>query len=341
MFLGSDFIDSVDMQTSVCRGFNALEFSAFMSQPSDRFSVNLANATLVEVIDAYVKHRALTRPRFERQWFTTRKYVRGLEFLCGQKIMPEQISELFYPYLIKFMLEQGCATSTVEHTCSQIRSALEWGSRYGAQISPSYDKVDFSGETHEKTILSYAELCHVYYYDIDGIKGRRADWKATMKKVRDMFVFSVVFGQRHSDAVRIDRTCFDDTRFTITQQKTGNKVSYDWTEYAFNKKIAQELLQRYDYCAPYTADISVYNKKLKDLFRAIGMEFDAEIKNEEKVLGEIVTTVQPRWKMIGSHTARRTAISYWANMGKNMNWIRRFSGHRDLRSLQEYMLEEG
>lgn len=65
-----------------------------------------------------------------------------------------------------------------------------------------------------------------------------------------------------------------------------------------------------------------------------------DVKNEEKVLGEIVTTVTPRWKMIGSHTARRTAISYWANQGKNMNWIRRFSGHKDMRSLQEYMLEE-
>lgn len=328
------------MQTSVCRGFNTSDFAAFMSQPSDKFSINLAHASLREVIDAYIEHRSITHPRFARQWFTTAKYIRGLEFLCGQMIKPDNISELFYPHLIKYMLSLGCATTTVEHTCSQIRSALEWGSRYGAPISPSYDKVDFSGDTHEKTILSYAELCHVYYFDIDNIKGRRADWKNTMKRVRDMFVFSVIFGQRHSDAVRIDKSCFDGNRFTITQQKTGNKVSFDWTEYAFSKKIATELLTQYDHCAPYTADISVYNKKLKELFRNIGMEFNTEIKNEEKILGEIVTTTTPRWKIIGSHTARRTAISYWANQGKNMNWIRRFSGHKDLRSLQEYMLEE-
>lgn len=161
------------MQTNVCRAFNSHDFVTFMSQPSDKFSINLAHSSLIEVIDAYTEHKSLTRPRFAKQWFTTIKYIRGLEFLCGQKIMPDHISELFYPHLIKFMLEQGCATTTVEHTCSQIRSALEWGSRYGAPISPSYDKVDFSGNTHEKTILSYAELCHVYFYDIDNIWGNR------------------------------------------------------------------------------------------------------------------------------------------------------------------------
>lgn len=328
------------MQTSVCRGFNSSDFTAFMSQPSDKFSVNLAHATLIDVINAYIEHRSLIHPQFAKQWSTTKKYIHGLEFLCGQQIMPEQISELFYPHLIRYMLTNDCSTTTVQHTCSQIRSALEWGSRYGANISPTYDKIDFMGETHENTILSYAELCHVYYFDIDNISGKRRDWKRTMKRVRDMFIFSVVFGQRHSDSARINKSCFDDSMFTITQLKTGSKVSYDWKDYAFNKKIAMELLQRYDYTAPYVADISVYNKKLKELFRVIGMEFNQEIKNEEKVLGEIVTTTTPRWKMIGSHTARRTAISYWANQGKSMNWIRRFSGHKDLRSLQEYMLEE-
>lgn len=334
------------MQTSTaCTGFNASAFASFMSESSDKFSLNLAHSTMLEVIDEYVKHRSITHPRFGEQWTTTKKYIRGLEFLCQQTIYPDRVSELFYPHLIKYMLQQGCATTTVERTCSQLRSSLEWGSRYGAPISPSYDNADFIGKCREKTILSYAELCHVYYFDIHTLKhpnGKpyNAQWYKRMEKVKDMFIFSVVFGQRHSDIVRITKDCFTDDRFSMTQQKTGNRVSFIWKDYAFDVKIATAILEKYDYTCPYTASISVYDRGLHELFKHIGMEFLQTIKNEEKILGEIVTTAEPRWKMIGSHTARRTAISFWANKGKNMAWIQRFSGHRDLHSLQEYMLEE-
>ena len=151
-------------------GFSASAFSTFMSAPSDKFSVNLVNAKLTEVIDEYVKHRSITHPKFAEQWSTTRKYIRGLQFLCGQEIYPDRVSELFYPYLIQYMLQSGCATTTVERTCSQIRSALEWGSRYGTPLSPSYDKIDFESSPHEKTILSYAELCHLYFFNIRTLK---------------------------------------------------------------------------------------------------------------------------------------------------------------------------
>lgn len=330
------------MQQTLCASseFDSAAFSSFMSESTDKFSVNLEHSTMLEVIDEYAKHRSITHPKFQEQWFTTKKYLHGLEFLCQQTIYPDRISELFYPHLIKYMLQQGCATSTVERTCSQLRSALEWGSRYGAPISPSYDKCDFVGKTKEKTILSYAELCHPYYFDIRTLPKHRADWYQRMEKTRDMFIFSVILGQRHSDIVRVNKSCFEDELFSITQQKTGNHVSFRWLDYAFDYKIAKALMTKYDYTCPYPVSLSVYDRSLHELFRAIGMEFNQMVKNEEKILGEIVTTTTPRWKMIGSHTARRTAISFWSNKGMHVNKLRKFSGHSDLRSLQEYMLDE-
>ena len=155
-----------------------------------------------------------------------------------------------------------------------------------------------------------------------------------------MFIFSVLVGQRHSDVVRITKDNFIDDTFICTQQKTGNKVRFKWNDYAFDLKIARALFRKYDYTCPYPVSISVYNRSLHELFRAIGQEFDTIITTEEKILGEIHVTSEPRWKTICSHTARRTAISFWANKGMNMNKLRKFSGHKDLRSLQEYMLEE-
>lgn len=333
------------MQTSSCISFNAADFSSLMSERSDRFSINLTHSNLIEVIKAYIKQKSITRPKFSKQWGTTLKYLNGLQFLCGQIIYPDKISELFYPHLIQYMLQQGCATTTVERTISQIRASLEWGSRYGAPISPTYDKSDFKGQTKEKTILSYTELCHVYFFDIRTLKkpngkAYRKDWYAITERVRDMFIFSTLFGQRYSDSIRISPECFNDDKFCITQQKTGNRVNFRYMDYVFDQRIARQLLHKYDYTAPYRHDINNYIKRLKELLRGIGCEFLQDVVTEEKVQGEIVRTIIPRWEAVASHTARRSAISFWANKGKSPQWIRKMSGHADLRSMERYMLDE-
>lgn len=325
--------------------FDNSSFISMMNEESDRFRLRLNNASLIEVFDAYIKHRSITHPKFAEQWGTTRKYIRGLEFLCQQTITPDKVGELFYPHLIRYMQQNDCATTTIQHTCSQIRSSLEWGSRYGAPISPSYDQVDFTGCPRDKTILSYAELCHLFFFNVKTLrkpngKKYRSQWYNRMEKVKDLFVFSVILGQRHSDIVRVTKDNFKDDVFAITQLKTGNKVSFKWEDYAFDKKIAIALFEKYDYACPYKVSISVYNRGLHELFHLIGQEFLQVINMEEKILGEMRLQSKQRWQMIGSHTARRTAISFWANQGKSMNWIRKFSGHKDLRSLQEYMLDE-
>lgn len=326
-------------------GDYAAGFADFMSKPHGAFAIDLRDASLLQVINEYIKFREHTRPRFGKQWSTTITYVRSLQFLSPRKIMPCDVGETFYPYLIQAMLQNGCATSTVEHTLSQVRAAVSFGSRYGAKISPTYDKVDFKGRNKQQTILSYAELCHIYFYDVRNIKkdnGKpyRKDWYEVTERVRDMLIFSTLFGQRHSDSIRITKNNFDGDKFVITQQKTGNRVKFRYMDYVFDQKIAKQLLQKYDYTAPYTRDINNYIKRIKVLLRAIGGEFTQDVVTEEKIQGEIVRTIVPRWSAIASHTARRSAISYWANKGKSPQWIRKMSGHADLRSLATYMLDE-
>lgn len=326
-------------------GDYAAGFADFMRKPQGAFAIDLRDASLLQVINEYIKFREHTRPKFGKQWSTTITYVRSLQFLSPRKIMPCDVGETFYPYLIQIMLQNGCASTTVEHTLSQVRSALSFGSRYGAQISPTYDKVEFKGQTKEKTILSYAELCHIYFFDIrtlrrEGGKPYRKDWYAVTERVRDMLIFSTLFGQRYSDSVRISKECFRDDKFCITQQKTGTRVNYKYMDYVFDQRIARQLLHKYDYTAPYQRDINNYIKRVKELLRGIGGEFLQEVVTEEKIQGEIVRTTIPRWEAIASHTARRSAISYWANKGKSPQWIRKMSGHADLRSLAKYMLDE-
>lgn len=76
------------------------------------------------------------------------------------------------------------------------------------------------------------------------------------------------------------------------------------------------------------------------LLRGIGGEFLTDVVTEEKVQGRIVRTVRPRHDAVTSHTARRSAITYWANKGRTLTWIKKMSGHSGLRSLEKYIIDE-
>lgn len=56
-----------------------------------------------------------------------------------------------------------------------------------------------------------------------------------------MFV-SCNLGQRFSDMIRIDKSCFDRNIFTIFQQKTGNKARVDIDKMSIDKKTTYYIL---------------------------------------------------------------------------------------------------
>lgn len=48
----------------------------------------------------------------------------------------------------------------------------------------------------------------------------------------------------------------------------------------------------------------------------------------------------PKWKMITSHTARRTAITIGVLRGHNIHNLKQCSGHTDLRVFDHYVRDE-
>ena len=68
--------------------------------------------------------------------------------------------------------------------------------------------------------------------------------------------------------------------------------------------------------------------------------FDDPVRLEEKVNGEMVTVAVPKWKLITSHTARRTAITVNVLRGHNVHELKKCSGHTDLRIFDNYVRGE-
>lgn len=150
-----------------------------------------------------------------------------------------------------------------------------------------------------------------------------------------MFILCCNLGQRFSDMIRIDKTCFDHSIFTILQQKTGVHVRVDIERMSIDRNTTYKLLEKYDYRAPLTTNISGYDRYLKELLRYVG--FDELVKQETKINGHIEISYEPKWKLIGSHTARRTFATNNIIKGLKTTEIRRATGHKSESSFEKYI----
>ena len=310
-------------------------FLAYLSQSQDQFfTLDLSNASVIEIIDELVKIKSKMSPNYGKNYRFLKNNLRILEndFKCTLK--PYQITDIFWHHFIPFLIQRGLALSSIKTLCAQLRAALEWGARHRAPIAPTFDLVKIPSYCRQQIALTPDEVSHIYHFDISTIK-RRPQHLRKLEIVRDMFVLSCNLGQRFSDMVRLDKSCFDKNIFTILQQKTGTHARVDIDRMSIDSRTTYKILEKYNYQSPLTTDISCYDKYIKELLRYIG--FNELVKRETKINGHIEVKYEPKWKLIGSHTARRTFATINVLRGFKTSEIRRATGHKSESSFEKYI----
>lgn len=302
----------------------------------DPFTMNLKDCSLKEIIIACIKAKSKLHPHYKESLGCLTHNLHILEEYYHISLQSVQITDVFWGYFIAFCEQRGLKLSTIETMCNQLRSILNWAVKYNATVSPTYTDFDIKRPRNQEIALTADEVSRVTYFDIDRFYAeRRSDFRETMHRVRDMFVLSCNLFQRHSDMVRIDPGCFERNIFRITQQKTGNLAIVNIDLYSIEPKTTYRLLEKYGYRAPYTATIGNYNYYLHQLMRDVGLVDPVRI--EERHQGKLIAKNIPKWKLISSHTARRTAITVNVLRGHNVHELRRCSGHTDLRVFDNYV----
>lgn len=310
------------------------DFGAYLHISKDQmFVLDLSQATLLEVIEELIKVKQKISPKYGKNLSCLKRHLALIEEQFGCTLMPVQITDIFWVHFTTHLQQKGLAIPSIQTLCGQLRSALSWASRHRAVISPSYDVIDLPSFRHQQIALTPDDVSRIYHFDVQSIP-KRKQYIRHIEKIRDMFVLSCNLGQRYSDLVRIDKTSFEFNRFSIVQQKTGTKAVVDIDKFCIDRKMVYEILHKYDYQAPFPGDISSYNKYLKYLMEAVG--FTEEIKRECKIAGLIKTERIPKYKLIGSHTGRRTFITINLLRGIPLHEIMRASGHTSYSSFQKY-----
>ena len=144
-------------------------------------------------------------------------------------------------------------------------------------------------------------------------------------------------GQRYSDLVRIAPDNFKKGQFSIVQQKTGNRCTMNINALSIESQVVWEILEKYDYKAPYTGDINNFNSYLHELLFNIGEGFLEEIPIENKINGVIVRETKKKYQLISSHSARRSfaTINTLRNIPRGK--ILRATGHSSEKAFTRYI----
>lgn len=316
------------------------DFRAYLENSlRDPFTINLRGLTLMETIGACIRAKSRLMPGYGRSLGGLIHNLGELERQYRVTLQTVQVTDVFWSHFVAFCMGRGLKASSTQTMCTRLRSVLGWAGRYNAILSPTYRDFRVPRTADNQIALTADEVSRVAYFDVQRFyRDRRKDYRDTMERVRDMFVLSCNLYQRHSDMVRIEPSCFDRNVFTITQQKTGNRAVVNIDQYAIDAKTTYRILERYGYRAPYTATIGNYNHHLHRLMKDIG--FTDAVRVEERRGGRIETADVPKWRLICSHTARRTAITVNVLRGHNVHALKRCSGHSDLRTFDSYVRDE-
>ena len=151
--------------------------------------------------------------------------------------------------------------------------------------------------------------------------------KESLERVRDLFLVGVYSGQRFSDYSIFEKADLKGEMIIKKAEKT-EKESF----IPMHPKL-KKLLDKYDWKLPKISG-QKFNVHLQNICKIA--EIDDEIKETIYRGAEKEIVYKPKYKMISSHTARRTFITLSAERGMPDHVIMKITGIRDPKTLLKY-----
>ena len=314
---------------------------------NNAFVLDLSQCSLIECINRMCSIKSQAHPRIISSYKLLICKLEMVEELTNCTIYPSMISSVFWNHFIPFLVSQGLKYSTVGFLKANLIAVLNWSSKYGVRLNPSYNEVDLPNYVSSKIALTPDEISHIYHFKIGVNRAysfrlkKEVYWMKnkirTLERVRDMFVLGCNLGQRYSDLVRINPGNFRNGQFSIVQQKTGNRCVLDINTLAIESKVVWEILEKYGYYAPYTGDINNFNSYLHELLYHIGEEFLEDVNIDNRINGVIMRETKKKYQLISSHSARRSFATINTLRNAPRSKILRATGHSSERAFTRYI----
>ncbi|WP_274474211.1 site-specific integrase [Mangrovimonas aestuarii] len=255
---------------------------------------------------------------------TTFKYLK--EYSSRNRIDFDTIDLEFYNNYTHYLSnENNLSANTVGKHIKTIKTFLNEATDRGINNNLEFKKKKFKTirEESDSIYLSIEELKKIEKLDLSAIP--------RLERVRDLFLIGCYTGLRFSDFTQINPSNINNQKsiIQVRTQKTGQRVTIPM------HKTVKATLDKYNNRLPKSYVNQTMNKYLKEIASLAGIK--EEVETTISRAGEIERTTLPKYKLVSTHTARRSFATntYLANVPPIA--IMKITGHKTERSFMQYI----
>lgn len=229
----------------------------------------------------------------------------------------------------EYLLDRGMQNSSIKKHFSFLRAFLQWATDKGLLNT---DWKSFKPEIkliHKKAVvfLTWEELMKVYNLKF-------GEDKKYLERVKDCFCFSCFTGLRYSDLKALKRTDVFKGFIQVTTEKTDTTLQIDLNKYSSAILDKYKKMDFGEYALPVPS-----NQKMNEYLKYIGFMagLNEPITKVYYIGSERIEEVNPKFKLLGTHTGRRTFICNALMLGVNAEVVMQWTGHKDYKQMMPYI----
>lgn len=309
---------------------SALEFRNDFNTLIGKVVVLKTNKTAIDYMFDFTKEMGLLN-----QW-TTSTYQKfnalknHIEY-HDSGVTFENITEEWLSGYVNYLRNvQDMRNTTILKHLSFLKWFLRWATDKEYNTNMDFKKFMPRLKTSEKKVvfLDWNELINLYEFTVP-------ENKKYLERVRDVFCFCCFSSLRYSDVANLSSADIFANYITITTVKTADSLKIELNKYSRSilDKYKDEVFSN-NKVLPVISNQKM-NCYLKELAELVGINQPTRItyyKGNNRI-DEIV----PKYKLIGTHTARRTFICNALMMGIPAQVVMKWTGHSDYKAMKPYI----
>ena len=239
----------------------------------------------------------------------------------GKVIYTNMLGEEALEEFVFFLQEhQNLMSSTVKGMIERTKAMLQKAYNGGYPVDPTFRDYIYRDEDISSIFLSMTDIARLYYFK--GLKKNR-------EIVRDYFILGCMTALRYSDYSRITKENFIDGKISIRTKKTKTPIVIPV------HKFVREIMEKYNWELPQAKSIQYFNKLIKEVCKDAGF---TELIPYERKKGLCFTSImRPKFELVSSHTARRSAATNMFLAGIPPLRIMKITGHRSEQIFNKYI----
>lgn len=237
----------------------------------------------------------------------------------GASIDWGQVDDSLHFLLVQKMQDAKFSVNYQRKTVGQLKSIMEEGRKLGYHSNLAYKDWAVTKEYPDMIYLTSEEVDRIWSLDLESSMERKA---------RDLFIIGVYTVARFSDYSRVCDDIIRDGMIHFSHVKTSTPVVIPVAP------RVREVLDRNGGAAPKISS-QKFNETIKEVCKKAGIN-DIIERRYSRGAGHVTERVE-KYKLVTSHTARRTGATLLRLAGASMREIMLIGGWTSEQTLERYL----